>query len=114
MVVYARQGDRTAALHQYERCREVMQSEFGQDPEDATIELYDRIRRDGTSRMSDARNRPGRAAVAPLPRHNLPAPVSSFVGRERVLAEIAGLLAEPSNRVISIVGPPGSARQLRL
>jgi non-specific serine/threonine protein kinase len=40
--------------------------------------------------------------------HNLPAPLTSFVGREKELKEIAGLLA--SNRLILLTGPGGSGK----
>jgi predicted ATPase/class 3 adenylate cyclase len=39
--------------------------------------------------------------------HNLPAPATTFVGREAELAQIAALLPNPQCRLISLVGPGG-------
>lgn len=40
-------------------------------------------------------------------RHNLPALSTSFVGRDPELVELAGLLAEPDCRLLSVLGPGG-------
>jgi hypothetical protein len=39
--------------------------------------------------------------------HNLPAAATSFVGRDKELAEIAALLANPDCRLLTLVGPGG-------
>jgi predicted ATPase len=44
-----------------------------------------------------------------LPRHNLPAQVTSFVGRQREIEEIASLLLETS-RLLSLIGPAGCGK----
>jgi DNA-binding SARP family transcriptional activator len=44
MRVFARTGQRSAALAQYERCRRVLAEELGVDPSVETIALYERIR----------------------------------------------------------------------
>lgn len=41
------------------------------------------------------------------PRHNLPAPLASFVGRTRETSELAGLLQQPSQRLITLIGSGG-------
>jgi len=41
---------------------------------------------------------------------NLPATVTPFLGRERELAELARLLADPNFRLLSIVGPGGMGK----
>ena len=43
-------------------------------------------------------------------RHNLPAHVTGFVGREGELSEIATLLADPACRLVSLVGPGGMGK----
>ncbi|MFN2103788.1 MAG: AAA family ATPase, partial [Candidatus Promineifilaceae bacterium] len=40
-------------------------------------------------------------------RHNLPAAATPFVGREDELAALAGLVADPQVRIITITGPGG-------
>ncbi len=49
---------------------------------------------------------PVRSAAAP--RHNLPAPVTSFVGREREIAEVRQLLK--TARLLTLTGPGGSGK----
>jgi predicted ATPase/class 3 adenylate cyclase len=46
-------------------------------------------------------------SAGPTP-HNLPAPVSTFVGREAELAELATLLAE--HRLVTLTGPGGTGK----
>jgi predicted ATPase len=44
------------------------------------------------------------------PRHNLPAPVDSFVGRERELSEVQGMLRDPAVRMVTLVGMGGMGK----
>ena len=44
---------------------------------------------------------------APIPPHNLPAEITPFVGRQPEIEQIAGLLAEPACRVVTLFGPGG-------
>ena len=50
-----------------------------------------------------------RAEPAPL-RHNLPALVTPFIGREAELAGIGARLADPACRLLTLVGPGGSGK----
>lgn len=43
-------------------------------------------------------------------RHNFPAQLTSFVGRERETQELADLLADPTHRLITITGPGGTGK----
>ena len=43
-------------------------------------------------------------------RHNLPAQVMPFVGRETELSEISALIADPACRLVSLVGPGGMGK----
>jgi len=54
--------------------------------------------------MEDARE-PARAAQG---RHNLPAPLTSFVGRQRELDELEGLLKQ--SRLLTLTGPAGTGK----
>lgn len=90
MALLAHRGERSAALAQYEVCRRLLASELGIEPMAETTALYRRIR----------------AIGAPRP-HNLPAPVTSFVGREAELAQVAARLAEPGCRLLTILGLGG-------
>jgi predicted ATPase/DNA-binding SARP family transcriptional activator len=86
----AHSGQRTAALAQYATCRQVLQEELGVEPSDETQALYERLQ-----------------AVRGGPKHNLPPQPTPFIGREDELAEIAGRLADPDCRLLTLVGPGG-------
>jgi predicted ATPase/DNA-binding SARP family transcriptional activator len=94
-------GDRSAALNQYERCREVLANELGVEPDVETRTLYERIRAEEFT--------PATRDVA-APRHNLPALLTSFVGREAELAELAVLRAQPDMRLLTLVGAGGMGK----
>jgi hypothetical protein len=44
MRCYVRRGERAAALHHYQVCIDMLQTEFDAVPETATIALFDQIR----------------------------------------------------------------------
>src|SRR5688500_20122486 len=43
-------------------------------------------------------------------RHNLPMPATSFIGREREVAEIKEMLAKPDTRLLTMLGPGGTGK----
>ncbi|HXF60370.1 MAG TPA: BTAD domain-containing putative transcriptional regulator [Caldilineaceae bacterium] len=90
MQILARQGERSAALALYERCRAALAEELGAPPSPEMEALYQRIK--------------GAAEVRP---HHLPAQTTSFVGRERELAQLLHYLADPKRRLLTLVGPGG-------
>ncbi|MEZ4709896.1 MAG: BTAD domain-containing putative transcriptional regulator [Caldilineaceae bacterium] len=89
MLCLASTGQRSAALAQYEACCRLLAAELGAEPSAELRAGYQRIK----------------AAGAPPP-HNLPA-LSALVGRTVELAEIHQLLAQPTCRHLTIVGPGG-------
>ncbi len=117
MRLLARGGHRSTALTQFEACRRMLRSELGVEPEEETRALFERIRTgdpalappkeqsENTLRTPvDSAVQPGRA------RHNLPAAVDSFVGRERELAEVQSLLRNPAVRLVTLVGAGGMGK----
>jgi predicted ATPase/DNA-binding SARP family transcriptional activator len=84
-------GRPAEALRAYEHLRATLADQLGTDPSSETAELHLSILR-GTKR----------------PRSNLPAALTSFVGREEPLRELAGLLA--GHRLVTLVGPGGSGK----
>ncbi len=107
MQLYAADGQRAAALHQYETLlRRLKASRLEPAPE--TISLYQQIR------AGDVRQRPMSqiplpvpAQAAPRPLHNLPALATLFVGRQTELQQLGELLTAQECRLITLTGPGG-------
>ena len=102
MRALALDGQRSAALAQYETCRRVLAKELDVEPSASTRELYERIRA-GELRAKD--ESPSSVPSAPI--HNLPVSLTSFHGREQELVDLERLIANPECRCISLVGPGG-------
>lgn len=93
-------GQRIAAISQYENCKEILHTELGVEPSKETQELYEQI-------ISGEEL----ASHEPLtPKHNLPASQTSFVGREIELAQIEDLLHNPDCRLLTLLGPGGCGK----
>jgi predicted ATPase/DNA-binding SARP family transcriptional activator/Tfp pilus assembly protein PilF len=98
-------GQRSAALAQYETCRRALVAELGVEPTAETQDLYEQIRAEGQE-SEDAVETPALSrASAPL--HNLSQPSTSFVGREKELQDLAELIANPDCRLVTLFGPGG-------
>jgi len=91
MLLLARSGQRSAALAQFQTCRQVLAEELGVEPATETLALYHRIQ-----------------AAQTAQRPNLPRQLTSFIGRQTELAKIQHLLLdEPDCRLLTLVGPGG-------
>ena len=90
MQLLVRLGEMDAALAQFESCQRILADELGVGPTAETVALAQRLRQ-----------------LAAGPRHNLPAQPTRFVGREAELDLLAQWLADPSCRMITLVGPGG-------
>jgi hypothetical protein len=44
-------------------------------------------------------------------RNNLPAQLTSFIGRKADVAAVRGYLRGPDKRLVTLIGPPGMARR---
>jgi len=108
MELYAAAGQRSAAQRQYTECVRILDEELGLAPAEETTALYEQIR---TKPPAEAAVTLG--LVEPLelpirrasPRHNLPAQVTPFVGREKELVQIRQCLAE--HRLVTLTGSGG-------
>ncbi|TNE49257.1 MAG: tetratricopeptide repeat protein [Deltaproteobacteria bacterium] len=84
-------GQRTAALEQYNRCVEMLEREFDVEPSAETTALYQKIR-----------------SMGMLPKNRIPTkPHALIVGREVELAEVKRLLQQDAHPLITILGPGG-------
>lgn len=104
MRLLAHSGQRSAALAQYENCRQILRTELDIEPSDELQALYRQISIGGTpaSALPRTETRPPTAI-----RHNLPPRLTSFVGREKEVAAICASFAEPTRRLITLVGEGG-------
>lgn len=100
MKVYIQAGQNSAALKQYQTCEQILRKELGVDPQPETRALYKQIRK-GEFRPIQ----PTKQKEAVTPRHNLPFQISTFIGREKELDDIANLIA--NNRLVTLVGTGG-------
>lgn len=108
MDLLARAGHRSAAMAQYQACRQVLAEELHSEPTPETTALFERIR-DEAARAAPALAPREKGSKKPptIPAHNIAPPPTPFVGREDELACIAGLLSNPDCRLLTLVGPGG-------
>ena len=96
--LYATTGRRQQALAQFQQLRDGLRAELGDEPDPETRELYREVLA-------------GRLEPAPRPdggATNLPLALTSFVGRERELAELDRQLER--NRLLTLTGPGGCGK----
>ncbi|MGW0204020.1 ATP-binding protein, partial [Nonomuraea sp. NPDC003201] len=91
-------GRQADALDAYERTRGTLSEELGVDPSAELAELHLSILRHDPQRQDRRRTR----------RTNLRAQVTSFVGREQELAQLAKALE--AGRLVTVVGPGGAGK----
>ena len=104
-------GQRSAALAAYESCWRVLERELGVPPSPETEALAAQIR-SGALTSAAPMGEGAKSAAPPerpsaAPKHNLPPPSTTFVGRGAELAQLRQWLLDPARRLISIVGPGG-------
>src|SRR4051812_36066534 len=93
MRAYADAGRRQRALEAFEHLRGALRDAYAADPDEETRRLYRELLSAGGDHGS------------PLP---LPLPLTTFIGRERELGEVARLLDR--TRLLTITGPGGSGK----
>jgi predicted ATPase/DNA-binding SARP family transcriptional activator/DNA-binding CsgD family transcriptional regulator len=108
MRLYALSGQRQEAILQYERLRRSLARELDAEPGDESERLYEEIRTG--SPLAAPTHPAGGPSEEPVDRarHNLPAPLTSFVGREREMLEARRLL--PMTRLLTLAGAGGSGK----
>ena len=106
MRLYALSGRQGEALIQYGRLRRILSSQLGVEPSPATRRLRDEIAAGALLPNHLAATLPEEMSDAS--KHNLPAPRSSFVGRERDKIEVKRTLA--ITRLLTLTGAGGSGK----
>ncbi len=102
MRAYQAAGQRSLALRQYERCRDLLDREFGDTPEPETIHLAQAIRQAPAPVEDDAVIRAASAKY-----RSLPAVPTRTIGRDDEIADVATMLRDPAIRLVTITGTGG-------
>ena len=114
MRLFAAGGRRQQALEQYHQLRQALSRDLEAEPDPQTGRLYRALLRGEVDpdppelkpRLATARATGGR--VAEPARHNLLIALTSFIGRDRELREVARLLER--NRLVTLTGAGGSGK----
>ncbi len=108
MRLYSLAGQRHEAILQYEQLRNVLRERLGEEPGVEIRRLYEAIRAGNFPAVpSPTADRPCREPSYPAP-NNLPAPLTSFIGREEALLEVKRLLS--MTRLLTLTGAGGSGK----
>lgn len=124
MQLLAQSGRRAEALAQFKKCREVLATELGVEPEQATVALAKEIRagqysapphptpplrREGTAPIQVQPSTAVAPPVAFVPAfsHNLSGQLTPFIGRDDEIAYLRHLLLSPEHRLFTIAGEGG-------
>lgn len=95
-------GRRSEALRAYHEGRELLVEQLGVEPGEALQRQHTAILRQDPALLPE---QPPEQQAATGPPGNLPAPLTSFVGRSRELAQVAGLLE--ASRLVTLTGAGG-------
>ncbi len=90
MILFARSGQRSAAIEQYETCRRMLDEELGVEPDDETTALLRRIELADNNLSA-----------------NLPVPLTTFVGRAQERLQIGKRLRDGQTRLLTLIGLGG-------
>ena len=98
-------GKRSEALQQFAICRQQLAEHLAIEPETATQALYQTILE--TEQTAALKERLSSELAQLQPPHNLPLPVTRLIGRSDALAALQAQLAQPDNRLLTLIGPGG-------
>lgn len=112
MRLYALTGRRSLALRQYRQLVIALARELDETPDPPTQELFEAIKRGSlsselSSTQTDRFEANGEPEERPLAT-NLPHTLSSFIGREREIAELCRLIG--AHRLVTLTGPGGDGK----
>jgi predicted ATPase/DNA-binding SARP family transcriptional activator len=104
MRLYARSGDRAGAMRIFQACATVLKQELGVEVSSATREVFEQVMK------TEARPALPSASPSLFRTNNLPIPLTTFVGREREIAELLRLLTSFPARTPSVSSPNAVAQ----
>ncbi|MCL4264010.1 MAG: tetratricopeptide repeat protein [Anaerolineae bacterium] len=100
-------GDRAGAMQLYQQFAARLDEELGVAPMPETTASYDAIAHPAMSPSPTPT--PLHHISSPPPHHNLPARLTSFVGREQEMGQVCRLI-NSATRLLTITGPGGSGK----
>ncbi|MBX3051147.1 MAG: tetratricopeptide repeat protein [Caldilineaceae bacterium] len=114
--LYAWAGDQAAALRQYGECAQLLQRELGVSPQSETAELYELVKAGKLAAEilpltapSPAQSGPALVATATEQFIRLPR-LSDFIGRRAELTALCASLADPNQRLVTVLGMGGMGK----
>ena len=130
MLLLAHQGERSAALAQFEACQQILAQEFGVAPLPETIALYEQIRAGVAQGQREAdkeqtplpdRDRPRTSEATKLPSGPVEAPIVlvnerelpqrvKLFGREKALSSLQKWVCQDACRLAGILGMGGQGK----
>jgi predicted ATPase/DNA-binding SARP family transcriptional activator len=122
MRMYAHGDRRALALKQYETLTHLLEQELGAEPDAETHRLFREINlgRVAPARAERLQPEPPAAVLSSaglasrpagnLAPNNLPAQVTSFIGRQRDIARVLAQFEEDGARLLTITGPGGTGK----
>jgi predicted ATPase/DNA-binding SARP family transcriptional activator len=108
MLALYRSGRQHEALAVHEQLANRLREELGADPSREVQRLFEKIL--NQAEELDLPSRPDIGTGSPVGTGRLPAQVSSFVGRERQIAEVKQRLLGTGARLLAITGPGGAGK----
>ena len=103
MEIYLQTDQHNAALKQFQTLERTLRKEFNLDPQPETYQLYKKIlKRDLKPLQAE------KQLEVIRPKNNLPAQLSTFIGRESETVEITHLLG--TNRLVTLAGVGGMGK----
>lgn len=117
MLLYALNGQQSAALRHFDEFARLLKDELDAEPEAETRQLHEAIQRKklgeifkevGSGRLTNNSS----ALLQPAQKQirNLPIYPTVFVGREKELQELFSILREDGCRLLTLLGPGGSGK----
>ena len=105
-------GQRSSALAEYQRFRQLLWDELGVEPSRETAVLHQQIQDDEIREVKKPPPQPPTIPAKPAPprRNNLPTQPTPFIGREDELAALQDYLEDTEKRLVTIVGPGGMGK----
>ena len=111
ITLYALSGERAAAKRQFEECKRILKEELNAEPEEETLQLFEDLQKKRPHPQS------GKKVIEPVPStipskkaSHVPVHPAPFIGREKELGEILGVLRESPYRLLTLLGPGGSGK----